>query len=116
VPTRAGERGRRQGSDQAGSANRREATVGDAVDVAKRSGERAIVDGGDRGAQDDRAKHVGAVDHRVREDREAREDFDERAHQWAPGCVSMSCRSCQRESEARSDEQCRCEPVDTQCL
>src|SRR4051812_8416303 len=24
--------------------------------------------------------------------------------------------SCQRENEARSDEQCRCEPVDTQCL
>jgi hypothetical protein len=25
-------------------------------------------------------------------------------------------RSCQHENEARSDEQCRCEPVDTQCL
>jgi hypothetical protein len=24
--------------------------------------------------------------------------------------------SCQRENEPRSDEQCRCEPVDTQCL
>jgi hypothetical protein len=24
--------------------------------------------------------------------------------------------SCQRENEARSDEQCRCEPVDTECL
>jgi hypothetical protein len=62
VPARAGERGRRQGSDQASSANRREATVGDAVDVAEQLGERPIVNGGDRGAQDDRAEDVGAVD------------------------------------------------------
>src|SRR5689334_22771633 len=55
------------------------------------AGKRAIVDGGDRGPQDDRAKDIGPVDHNVREAREAREELDERPHQRAPGRVSMLC-------------------------
>jgi hypothetical protein len=46
------------------------------VDLAKQLGERSIVDGGDRGAQDDGAEDVGAIDHSVRENRDVGEDFD----------------------------------------
>jgi hypothetical protein len=62
--------------------DRRNAAVGDAVDVAHRLGQGAIIDRRDGRTQDERAEDVGAVDKRVGEDRDAGEDFDSSPHQW----------------------------------
>src|SRR3954454_6946522 len=70
--------------DETASAERREATLRDAVDVAEQLGEHAVVDGGDGGAQDDLAEDVGALYEALAKDCEAGEGFDERAHQRAP--------------------------------
>ena len=75
MPGRGADRGRCNRGEQADPGDVPETDVGDAVDVAEQLGERAIVDRGDGGAQDDRAEDVGAVDDAVGEDREAGEDF-----------------------------------------
>jgi hypothetical protein len=80
VGSGGGERGRRSGGDQAGDADRREAAVGDAVDVAEQLGEGAIIDRRDGGALDDGAEDVGAVDDGVGDDRR-------------PARISMQCAS-----------------------
>ena len=57
------------GRDQASGADPREAAIGDAVDVAERLDDGAIIDRGDGGAQDDGAEDGGAVVDAVGENR-----------------------------------------------